>query len=199
MNELPFSRTRGLALSATFAALVSVTGPISIPLPITPVPVTLQVFMVYLTSMVVGPFYGALSLAIYLLVGALGLPVFAGAGSGPLALVAPTGGYLLAFPLAALLGGLVASKRSSSRNRDVVRLATSALVALAVIYTIGVIGLSLSLGIGLYNATILGAVPFLPLDLAKAVVAVPIAAGMRWSKLELPIRNTGKAAETRVA
>jgi biotin transport system substrate-specific component len=197
--DRPFSRTRGLALSATFAALVSITGPISIPLPITPVPFTLQVFMVYLTSMVVGPFYGALSLTIYLLVGSLGLPVFAGASSGPLALVAPTGGYLLAFPLAALLGGLVASRRSSSRNRDVVRLAASALVTLAVIYTIGVIGLSLSLGVGLYSATIIGAVPFVPLDLAKAAVAVPMAAGIRWSNLQLPIRSKGKATEIRVA
>jgi biotin transport system substrate-specific component len=144
--------------------------------------------MVYLTSMVIGPSYGALSLVIYLLVGSLGLPVFAGASSGPPSLIAPTGGYLLAFPVAAFLGGLVASRRGSTWNRDVVRLAVSALVVLATVYAIGVLGLSLSLGIGPYNATVLGALPFIPLDLLKAVVAVPIAAGIRWSNAQLPIR-----------
>ena len=188
MNDAPFPRTRGLALSATFAALISVTAPISIPLPVTPVPITFQVLIVYLIAMTIGPFYGALSLLIYLLVGLLGLPVYAGAISGPLVLLGPTGGYLLAFPVAAFLGGHISSKRGPSRNGDLVRLAASAIAVLAAIYAIGVLGLSISLGIDLYKAALLGALPFIPVDLLKAVVAVPLAAGIRWSNMQLPIK-----------
>jgi len=66
MGYRPYSKSRGIALAATFAAMISVVSPISIPLgPITPVPITLQVFFVYLALALLGPWYGTLSMVIY--------------------------------------------------------------------------------------------------------------------------------------
>lgn len=114
--------------------------------------------------MVIDPLYGVFSRIIYLLVGAFGSPVFARAVSGPLVPLAPTGGYLLAFPVAAFLGCLVSSKRGSTRKGDIIRLTVSPLVNLVMTYTIGVLGLSLSLGIGPYDASQPNGAPYLGSD-----------------------------------
>lgn len=188
MGNLPYSRSRGIALAATFTALISVTSPISIPLgPLTPVPITLQVFLVYLAASLLGAWYGGLSMLIYLGLGAMGLPVFAGQSGGVAVLFGFTGGYLFGFLVGAFLGGLVARRRSSTQSRDTVKLIISALVVLTVIYVMGVLWLSYSLGLSLNDAVLSGAVPFIPVDLLKAVVAIPIGVRLRWSSLQLPV------------
>ncbi len=195
MSYWHYSRSKGLALAATFAALISVASPISIPLgPITPVPITLQVFMVYLAAALLGAWYGALSMVIYLVLGTVGLPVFSGLSSGPAVLFGPRGGYLYAFPIASLLGGLVARRRSATRGADTIRVSVSALLSLSVIYTLGVVWLSYYLRLSILDGLLLGAVPFIPVDLLKAVVAVPIALRLRWSNLQLPVSAGGAGA-----
>src|SRR2546422_2184666 len=192
MGNWPYPRSRGLALAATFAALISVASPISIPLdPITQVPITLQVFFVYLAASLLGPRYGALSMVIFLVLGAVGLPVFAGPSFGAAVLLGHTGGYLFAFPIATLLGGYVARRRPATRGGDTIRVSLSALLSLLVIYVIGVLWLSYYLGLSLLNGVLLGVVPFIPVDLLKAVVAVPIAVRLRWSTLQLPVNAGG--------
>ena len=171
-----------MALAATFAALISVSSPASIS--IGPVPVTLQVFIVYLALALLGPWYGTLSMLIYLLLGLAGLPVFAGFSAGEGVLLGATGGYLFGFALACLLGGLVASRRGRTRRGDTLRVSLACLVGIAVIYAVGTAWLSAF--IGLNQAIEFGVVPFVPIDLVKAVVAVPIAVGLRWSPLQLP-------------
>ena len=180
-----YPRTRGIALAATFAALISVTSPISIP--IGPVPITLQVFLVYLAASLLGPRYGTLSMLIYLALGAAGLPVFAGLSGGTAVLLGPTGGYLFGFLGASLLGGLVARSRSSRRGADTIRVSASALVSLLVIYGLGVAWLMNSLHLDIYAGLTFGAIPFIPVDIVKAVVAVPVAVRLRWSTLQLPV------------
>jgi len=192
MGNWPYSRSRGIALASTFAALISVASPISIPLgPITQVPITLQVFVVYLAGALLGARYGTLSMVIYLVLGAVGLPVFAGLSSGTAVLLGPTGGYLFAFPIASLLGGYVARRRPATRGGDTIRVSLSALLSLFVIYVIGVGWLSYYLGLSLLDGVLFGAVPFIPFDLLKAVVAVPIAVRLRWSTLQLPVNAGG--------
>ncbi len=192
MGNWPYSRSRGIALAATFAALISLTSPVRIPLdPITQVPITLQVFVVYLARALLGARYGALSMIIYLVLGAVGLPVFAGLSFGTAVLLGPTGGYLFAFPVATLLGGYVARRRPATRRGDTIRVSLSALLSLLVIYVIGVVWLSYYLGLSLLNGVLLGAVPFIPVDLLKAAVAVPIAVRLRWSTLQLPVNAGG--------
>ncbi len=95
-------------LACVFAALVGVGAFISIPLPFTPIPIGLQTLFVLLTGLVLGPLWGASAIVLYLLVGLLGLPVFAAGTGGPAHLAGPTGGYLLGFLPAAVVAGLIA-------------------------------------------------------------------------------------------
>jgi biotin transport system substrate-specific component len=182
-----YPRTRGIALAATFAALLSVTSPISIP--IGPVPITLQVFLVYLAAALLGPNYGALSILIYLALGVAGLPVFAGLSGSTAVILGPTGGYLFGFLVASFLGGAVARHRSSSRGADSIKVSASAIISLVVIYALGVLWLMNSLHLDIYRGLALGAIPFIPVDLVKAIVAVPIAVRLRWSTLRLPVNE----------
>lgn len=189
MSTASYPRSRGLAISATFAALISVSALVSIPItPITPVPITLQVLAIYLTTTILGPVYGALACIIYLMMGAANLPVFAGGSSGVGVLLGPFGGYLFSYPIAAFVGGLVSRTRSTSRRGDMIRVSLSCLVAIAIIYAMGVVWLSVYFGYDLYKGLLFGAVPFVPVDALKAVVAVPIALRVRWTRAFLPIK-----------
>lgn len=104
-------KLKGMVFSALFAALTGAVAWFRIPLPFTPVPITLQTLMVLLSGAMLGPYYGALSMIIYLMLGAIGLPVFAGGSSGVAALLGPTGGYLFSYPVAAFVIGYMLKKK----------------------------------------------------------------------------------------
>ena len=118
-----------------FATLTAIGAQIEIPL--RPVPLTLQTFFVLLSGAFLGRKSGFLSMSLYLLAGIVGLPVFAGAGFGLHSILGPSGGYLLAFPLASFLIGYVISFK---RTRVFVLLAMVA--GLFVIFTLGTIQLN---------------------------------------------------------
>ncbi len=104
-------KLKGMVFAALFAALTGAVAWFKIPLPFTPVPITLQTLMVLLSGTVLGPYYGALSMVIYLALGAIGLPVFAGGSSGAGSLLGPTGGYLFSYPVAAFVIGYLLQKK----------------------------------------------------------------------------------------
>ena len=104
--------TSALTAAAMMAAVLCVLGPLSVP--VGPVPVAMANFAVSLAAWLLGPRYGALSVAAYLLLGAVGAPVFAGAGAGAAVLFGPTGGYLIGYLAQALIGGW-AVERSGGR------------------------------------------------------------------------------------
>jgi len=172
-------RVKGLALAALLTALTAGTGGLSIPLPFTPVPITLQVFFVFLAGSLAGPFYGALSMLLYLVMGALGLPIFSRFGAGLGHLIGPTGGYLFAFPIAAAINGLITSRRSSTLLAEYVKVLCGMMAALASIYIIGVWWLSIYFHRSVLDTFLLGALPFIPVDVLKMVVAAPIAVRLR--------------------
>ena len=145
-----------------FAAATALAAHVRIPLPFSPVPVTLQTFVVLLAGATLGARAGAGSQGLYLLLGACGAPIFAG-GAGALSGV--TAGYLLAFPLAAWIVGSLA--RRDSR----LALALGLLLGTLVIYVLGVGWLTLGMGRSLGPALMLGAVPFLPGDAMKLAAA----------------------------
>ena len=102
-----------------FAAAVAAASQIAIPLPFTPVPVTLQPMLVILAGMLLGPTAGVASMVLYLAAGAAGLPVFTPLGAPGIArFFGPTGGYLLAYPAAAFVAGMIALKRPSFGGRS---------------------------------------------------------------------------------
>ena len=103
---------KGMVFAALFAALTAAVSPLKIPLGFTPVPITLQTLMVLLSGAMLGPYYGALAMILYILVGALGLPVFAGGGSGIGALLGHSGGYLFSYFIAAFVVGKMLEKKN---------------------------------------------------------------------------------------
>src|SRR5512133_2217358 len=113
-----------------FAAAVAAASQIAIPLPFTPVPITLQPMLVILAGMMLGPVAGATSMLLYLAAGAAGLPVFTPVGAPGFArFLGPTGGYLIAYPAAAYIAGLLAQRATSLGGRWL-----AAVAGIAVIY-----------------------------------------------------------------
>lgn len=160
-------------LVVLFSLLVAVCAQASIRLPFTPVPITGQTFAVLLTGALLGSRRGALALLVYLLEGALGLPVFAEGRGGVGHLIGPTGGYLVAFPLAAGVVGLLAER---GWDRTPLRTALAMLLGSLVVFTLGVCWLSRFVG-GVPNAVVQGMLPFLPGDLIKTALAALLLPG----------------------
>ena len=140
--------------------------------PFSPVPITGQTLGVLLIGAMYGPWRGALCLLAYLGEGAAGLPVFAGGASGWAVLVGPTGGYLIAFPVAAAIVGLLVQPLRGVLSGW--RAIPGLLIGTIVIYLIGVPGLALSTGMGLPTAISKGMLPFIPGDLIKVAVAAAV-------------------------
>jgi biotin transport system substrate-specific component len=164
-----------LALIAVFAALIaafSLTPAIPVGVG---VPVTLQTLAVVLAGLVLGPWRGFLATLLYLAVGFAGLPVFAGGSAGFGVLGKPSIGYLLAFPLGALVAGALAQVFAGWRGaRQYLGLFLAGLAASLVIHAGGIIGLMASLQMDLTKAFITDLV-YWPGDLAKMFVAAAIA------------------------
>ena len=166
-----------MARVALMAALTAVMAQITVPIP--PVPFTLQVFAVALSGLLLGVRYGALSQGVYLLLGAIGLPVFAGFRGGLGVLVGPTGGYLLSYPVAAAIAGLAAATMArASRGRAVATGTAFGLLALVVIYAVGATWLAVQSGLTPGAALAAGVLPFVPFDVVKVVLAALLAAAV---------------------
>jgi biotin transport system substrate-specific component len=174
-----------ITLIALFAALTAAGTFIALPLPFSPVPVTLQNLFAVLAGLCLGPFLGSLSTALYLAAGALGAPVFAGASGGIARLLGPTGGYLLGYLFAAFVAGLVAGQPRTDKRSPLWRLILAAALALLVVYVPGMLRLKQLMGFGWAQAFMGGLLPFLPGDAAKAVVAALIAPRLRRAIAEL--------------
>ncbi|MEO6528749.1 MAG: biotin transporter BioY [Gemmatimonadaceae bacterium] len=162
----PRSRALGVLVVAGALALSS---QFAIPIAGTPVPLTLQPFVVVLAGLLLGPLDAAAAMVVYLIAGAAGLPVFAPMGPPGLArLLSPTGGYLLAYPLAAAVAGWLGAGRASVAART--------LAACAGILTLYVGGLAqlFALTGSLATAALMGVLPFAAADLVKALVAAAV-------------------------
>lgn len=172
---------RQLVLVAMFAAVTSVLAWIRIPLPFSPVPITGQTFGLMLAGLLLGPRLGALSQAVYLLMGVAGLPVFAGGHSGFGVLVGPTGGYLWGHIAGAYITGLVAGQERLTAGSPPAKIGFgrslfgAVLGGIAAVYVLGVVQLALVTGMDWQAALLAGAVPFIPGDLLKATVAATVA------------------------
>jgi biotin transport system substrate-specific component len=171
VREKMVLKTKGMILCALFAALTGVGGLIAIPLPFTPVPITLQTFFTFLAGAILGKYLGALSQLIYLLLGIVGLPVFAKGSTGIGALLGPTGGYLVGFIPAAFFVGYLLERRE---NPPFGLIFLAMVVGLLAIYLPGVGWLMWVARMNLMKAFFLGALPFLPGDAVKIVVGALI-------------------------
>ena len=164
--------------TALFAALISVGAIVTIP--IGPVPIVLQNAFAILAGLLLGPLQGAGAVGLFLLAGALGLPVFSGGNGGFAVLAGPTGGYLVGYFIGALVAGYAVRRASKTNALEAVPVVLSAAIAgFACIYIPGVLGLRKALGIDLAQAILKGVVPFLFADAIKIAIIVPIALKVR--------------------
>src|SRR5690606_33792991 len=144
-------------------------------------------------GLILGPAGGASSQAVYLALGAAGVPVFAGLASGMGVLLGPTGGYLLAAPLAAAAAGALAGRPGPTGYR---RLLAAALAGLAVIYLGGGVGLCRYFGYGPGPAVAQGVLPFIGFDALKASLAAAVGLGVRGALRSRRSANPGAGAPT---
>lgn len=178
----PFAHVKTESFAARWMLATLMTGVtcvcarISTPLPFTPVPITMQVFAVLLSGLLLGRRWGTVALLQYLMLGAFGLPVFALGRSGGAALIGLTGGYLLSYPVAAGMTGWFSSRRPTLAGALL-----ACALGLGIIYGVGCLWLAvMSQPVLSVRATLMmGAGWFVAWDGAKALLAVAVAGGLK--------------------
>ena len=160
-----------------YASLLAALAAISayFPIPIGPVPVILQNIFILLAGLLLGSRWGLISMGIYLLIGAIGLPVFSAGRGGIAHFFGPTGGYLFGYALCAFVTGLISERGTEGTARDIV----AVIVGDLMLFVPGVPWLVAVTGITWGKAFLVGMLPFLPGDAIKAAAAVLLAQAIR--------------------
>lgn len=173
---------RNMILAGLFAALLAISSQVSLMLPMSPVPHTLQILFVLLAGVVLGGRWGCTSVVVWVLLGVFGLPVFTQGKAGAAVLAGPTGGFLLGFILCGFIVGWLTERSAPSLGK-------TALImygGLAVVYLVGLAGFMASFAFFLHKpmsweqAGIMAVLPFLPYDIVKTLIAAYI--GVRVKK-----------------
>jgi biotin transport system substrate-specific component len=165
---------RGMVYASMFGALTAVGAYIMIPLP--PVPITMQTLFVNLAGALLGGTLGALSQVVYILLGIIGLPVFAGGKAGAGVLLGPTGGYLIGF----VAGAYVIGKLTGIRKKPgFIWLVCSMAIGIALVYLLGIIQLMIVAKLDFNKAIAVGLLPPLPGDILKIIIAALITLKIR--------------------
>ncbi len=165
---------KGMIYACMFGAFTAVGAYIIIPL--SPVPITLQTLFLFLASALLGAKLGALSQVVYILLGIIGLPVFAGGKAGIGVLFGPTGGYLIGF----IVGAYVIGKLTRAKKRSgLIWIIFSMAVGLIVVYLLGVIQLSFIAKFSINKSISVGVLPFLIGDALKLILAALITLKIR--------------------
>ena len=158
---------RKMAIIALMTAVLCILAPISIPVFISPVPVSLGVLAVYLTAYVLSPVDSLISVIIFILLGTFGLPVFSGYSGGLSKLVGPTGGYIIGFLFTVYISSLFIHMK-----KGIIFDVIGMISGLALCYILGTIWFSYQQGKGFIASLLLCVVPFLIGDAVKIIVAV---------------------------
>ena len=160
-------RTKQMVLIALMTAVTCVLGPLSIPLPFSPVPISLTNFAIFLAIFVLGMKSGTISFIIYLLLGAIGVPVFSSFRGGFQVLAGPTGGYLIGFIFLALIMGFALDHF----DRKLVPTIIGMIIGMAVCYAFGTVWLAKLLSLSFKEGLMMGVIPYLAGDAAKIIIA----------------------------
>lgn len=161
-----------LVLTALFAAVQCILSLISVPLPFSPVPFTLGLLAVFLSGSFLPPLNAFLAQVIYILIGIVGIPVFAGFKSGIAVLAGPTGGFLIAYPFMALIVALFV-RYFSEKSKFFLPLA-GMILSIAVCYVLGTAVYCIYAKTSVAAALPMVVLPFIPFDCVKAVIAAAL-------------------------
>lgn len=160
-------KTKQMVLIALMTAVTCVLGPLSIPLPFSPVPISLTNFAIFLAIFVLGMKNGTISFIIYLLLGAVGVPVFSSFRGGLQVLAGPTGGYLIGFIFLALIMGFALDHF----DRKLVPTIIGMIIGMVVCYAFGTVWLAKLLSLSFKEGLMMGVIPYLAGDAAKIIIA----------------------------
>ena len=183
---------RELTLIGILTATTAVLAQIAIPLPFTTMPFSLGMIAVYMTGILLKPKHAVLTQLCYLLLGAVGVPVFGNFRGGIPALFGSTGGYLMVYPLMAFIVAYALNSRTSreaeksvsgesakSRIRLAVKAAVSICIAHTILYLGGTAWLSVITGMTFDKAMVMAVYPFIPFDIVKIIICVAVIVPMR--------------------
>lgn len=166
---------RDMAVVALVTAVICIISPFSIPIAISPVPITLALFAVYLSGIILGCKRGLISVFVYLLLGMVGLPIFSGFTGGVQKLVGPTGGYLIGYIFLVWITGFFVERFPHKKGMYV----AGGVIGLATCYLFGTIWFVLQYKVGFTAALTMCVIPYIPLDLMKLVAAVIVGSRVR--------------------
>jgi biotin transport system substrate-specific component len=185
-------------LCAFFAALTAVFSQVSVPLPFTPVPISLASLAVLICGGVLGAKRGALAMVVYVLLGAVGLPVFANFSGGAGVIAGPTGGYIIGYIFAAAVMGLFSGKEDevsggatqgpqgqsaktgfAGTGKGILRTIAKGVPAMIVLYAFGTAWFVISTGTGVAASLLLCVVPFIPGDILKIIAAAAVCEALK--------------------
>lgn len=155
--------TRDLCMIGLWAAIISIMAQLTIPMP-KGVPMTMQTFGITITAVALGAKKGGLATLIYVLLGMIGLPVFAGFSGGIGNVVGPTGGFILSFPIMAFVIGL------GSNGKNKIFFVTMLVIGTLINYILGVIGFCGVTGSSIMDGIMACVIPFIPTTIIKAIV-----------------------------
>ena len=149
-------------------AITCILAPLSIPLPFSPVPISLTNLVIFISVFILGMKDATISFLIYLLLGAVGLPVFASFHAGLSVLAGPTGGYLIGFIFLALIQGFA----MKYFDRKLIPTIIGMLIGMAVCYIFGTVWLAKLMSLSFKEGLFMGVIPYLPGDAVKIIIAM---------------------------
>lgn len=163
-----------MVLIALMTAVMSVLSPFSIPLPFSPVPLSLTTFILYISLYITGPKYTFISSLLYLLLGLMGMPVFSCFSGGLGKLLGPTGGYLIGYLFIPLTAAFFPLAKNTAKHTLGIRFAQGVALVLGTFccYLTGTFWLAYQTGITFTGAFLSGVIPFIPGDICKIAIAL---------------------------
>lgn len=162
------STTKRMVTIALVTAITCILAPLSVPIPISPVPITLTNLVLFISFFVLEWKDALLSYIIYMLIGLAGLPVFSGFSGGIAKLAGPTGGYLIGFVFLVLIAGTLIDKFPHRKLPTIIGM----VLGMAVTYLFGTVWLAVQMELSFTAALSVGVFPYLPADAAKIMIAV---------------------------
>ena len=185
------SRIYEMVLIAVMTAVTCVLAPISLVIPVSPVPISLAMLAIFVSVYVLDMKRATVSYALYLLLGLVGVPVFSGFSSGPAKLFGPTGGYLIGFVFLVIICGYFIDRWTSKIYMCVLGMVLGTIVC----YAFGTAWLAYVAHMDFGAALMAGVIPFLPGDAAKIIIAILVGPQLRKALNKAHLREVSAAAE----